>query len=56
MIRRDIIDKLESVERDIKAIREQLSMDKPKEITFVDYPLAIDSSHELGYKLECVFR
>ena len=55
MTRRDIIDKLESVERDVKAIREQLSMDKPKEITFVDYPLAIDSSHELGYKLEDLY-
>ena len=56
MTRRDIIDKLESVERDVKAIREQLSMDKPKERTSVDYPLAIDSSFELGYTLEDLYK
>ena len=56
MTRKDLIDKLESVERDVKAIREQLSMDKPKVVTSADYPLAIDSSLELGYTLETLYK
>lgn len=56
MTRKEIIDRLESVEREVKEIREFLSQSEAGAGTPVDFPLAVEPDFELGYTLEDLYR
>ena len=56
MIRKDIIDKLESVERDVKEIREYLSQENAATTTHIDSSFPIDPDFKLNYSLEDLYR
>lgn len=56
MIRKEIIDKLESIERDLKEIRECLSQENAAITTHTESPLSIDSDFKFNYSLEDLYR
>ena len=56
MTRKEIIDKLDNVEREVKEIREYLSQSESGMCTLVDFPLATAPDFELGYTLEDLYR
>ena len=56
MTRKEIIDKLESVERDVKDIREYLSQKETSIVTNADIPQPIDTDFKLKYTLEDLYK
>ncbi|MBP5771495.1 MAG: hypothetical protein J6W75_09080 [Bacteroidaceae bacterium] len=56
MTRKEIIDKLDCVEREVKEIREYLSQSEVGAVTHVDFPLAIEPDFKLEYTLEDLYR
>ncbi len=56
MTRKELIDKLESVEREVKEIREHFSQNEAGMGLHVDFPLATALDFELGYTLEDLYR
>ena len=56
MTRKEIIDRLESVEKEVKEIREYLSQSELGMGMHIDFPLAIEPDFELGYTLEDLYR
>lgn len=56
MTRKEIIDRLESIEREVKEIREYLSQSEVGMGMHVDFPLATAPDFELGYTLEDLYR
>ena len=56
MTRKEIIDRLESVEREVKEIREYLSQSEAGIGMHVDFPLAATPDFQLGYTLEDLYR
>lgn len=56
MTRKEIVDKLESVERDVKEIREYLSQNKVIDEVRIESPLAIELDIEPEYTLEGLYR
>lgn len=56
MTRKEIIDRLESVERDVKEIREYLSLEKTSIVTNADIPRPIDTDFKLKYTLEDLYK
>ena len=49
MTRKEIIDKLDNVEKDMKEIREFLSQNELGAVTPVEFPLPMEPDFELGY-------
>lgn len=56
MTRKEIIDKLDNVEKEVKEIREFLSQSEAGAGTSVGFPLAIEPDFELGYMIEDLYR
>ena len=56
MTRKEIIERLESIERDVKEIRVFLTQDNTGLATSVDIPLAIEPNFNLNYSLEDLYR
>ena len=56
MTRKELIDKLESIEREVKEIREYLSQGEPEAVTPVDFPLAKELDFKLEYTLDDLYR
>jgi len=56
MTRKEIIDRLESVEREMKEIREYLSLSEAGMDMPLDFPLAATPDFELGYTLEDLYK
>lgn len=56
MTRKEIIDKLDNVEREMKEIREFLSQTESGMGTPVDFPWAIEPDFKMEYTLEDLYR
>ena len=56
MTRTEIIEKLESVEKDVKEIKEYLSQNKSVETTSSDSLLTVEKDFELEYSLDDLYR
>jgi len=56
MTRKELIDKLESVEREVKEIREHLSQNDGEQVAPVGFPLPLESDFKVGYTLEDLYR
>lgn len=56
MTRKEIIEKLESIERDVKEIKEYLLQNKAVDTTSEDTPYAIEPDIKLEYTLDDLFR
>lgn len=56
MNRKEIIDRLESVEREVKEIREYLSQNDGEQVAPVGYPLPLESDFMVLYTLEDLYR
>lgn len=56
MTRKELIDKLESVEREVKEIREHLSQNDGERVTPVGFPLPLDPDFKIGYTLEDLYK
>ena len=56
MTRKEIIDRLDCIEREVKEIREYLSQSEAGIGMPVDFPLATAPDFELGYTLEDLYR
>ena len=56
MTRKEIIEKLESIEGDVKEIKEYLSQNKSVETTSADSPLAVESDFKLECTLDDLYR
>lgn len=56
MTRKELIDKLESVEREVKEIREYLSQNDSEQVAPVGFPLPLESDFNIGYTLEDLYR
>ena len=56
MTRKEIIDRLESVEREVKEIREYLSLNDSEQVAPVGFPLPLESDFKVGYTLEDLYR
>lgn len=56
MIRKEIIDKLESIERDLKDIREYLSQENAAKTPHANSPSFINSDFKLDFSLEDLYR
>lgn len=56
MNRTEIIVKLESVERDVKEIKEYLSQNRSVETISADSPLAVEPDFKLEYTLDDLYR
>ena len=56
MTRKEIIDRLESVEREVKEIREYLSLNDSEQVAPVGLPLPLESDFMVGYTLEDLYR
>lgn len=56
MTKKEITDKLASIERDVKEIREYLSHNESMSVTPVENPLTIEKNFELRYTLEDLYR
>lgn len=56
MTRKEIIDRLESVEREVKEIREYLSRNDGEQVAPVGLPLPLESDFKVGYTLEDLYR
>ena len=56
MTRKEIIDRLESVEREVKEIREYLSRNDGEQVAPGGYPLPLESDFKVGYTLEDLYK
>lgn len=56
MTRKELIDKLEGVERDVKEIKEYLSQNRSVETTSVETHLAVEPDFKLEYTLDDLYR
>lgn len=56
MTKKEIIDKLANIERDVKEIREYLSHNESMVVTPVESPLTIEPNFKLEYTLEDLYR
>ena len=56
MTRKEIIDRLESVEREVKEIREYLSQNDGEQVAPRGFPLPLESDFMVGYTLEDLYR
>lgn len=56
MTRKELIDKLESVEREVKEIREYLSQNDGEQVAPVGFPLPLESDFMVGYTLEDLYK
>lgn len=56
MPRKETIDRLDCVEREVKEIREHLSQSESGIGMHIDFPLATAPDFELGYTLENLYR
>lgn len=56
MTRKEIIDRLESVEREVKEIREYLSLNDSEQVAPGGFPLPLESDFKVGYTLEDLYR
>ena len=56
MTRKEIIEKLESIEGEVKEIKEYLSQNKSVETTSADSPLAVEPDFKLEYTLDDIYR
>ena len=56
MTRKELVDKLESVEREVKEIREYLSQNDVEQVAPGGFPLPLESDFMVGYTLEDLYR
>ncbi len=56
MTRKELIDKLQNIESEVKEIREHLSQSESGIGMHIDFPLATTPDFELGYTLEDLYR
>lgn len=56
MTRREIIEKLDCVEREVKEIREYLSQNDSEQAAPVGFPLPLESDFKVGYTLDDLYR
>lgn len=56
MIRKELIDKLECIERDVKEIKEYLSQNKSVEATPIESQLGLEADFQLEYTLDDLYR
>lgn len=56
MTRKEFIDKLQNIEKEVKEIRDYLSQSESETVTLVDSPLVIEPDFKLGYTLEDLYR
>ena len=56
MTRKELIDKLESVEREVKEIREYLSQNDGEQVAPVGFPLPLESDFKVGYTLDDLYK
>ena len=56
MTRKELIDKLESLEREVKEIREYLSQNDGEQVAPGGFPLPLESDFMVGYTLEDLYR
>lgn len=56
MTRKEIIEKLESIERDVKEIKEFLSQNRPVETTSVETHLTVEPDFKSEYTLDDLYR
>lgn len=56
MTRKELIDKLESVEREVKEIRECLSQNDDEKVAPGGFPLPLESDFKVGYTLEDLYK
>lgn len=56
MTRKELVDKLESVEREVKEIREYLSLNDSEQVAPGGFPLPLESDFMVGYTLEDLYR
>lgn len=56
MTRKELIDRLQNIEREVKEIREYLSQGEPRVDRPVDSPLAVGSDFKLEYSLDDLYK
>lgn len=56
MTRKEFIEKLQNIEREVKEIREYLSQSESETVTPVDFPLAKELDFKLEYTLDDLYR
>lgn len=56
MTRKELVDKLESVEREVKEIREYLSQNDDEKVAPGGFPLPLESDFKGGYTLEDLYK
>lgn len=56
MTRKEIIDKLDNVEREVKEIREYLSQNDGEKVALMGFPLPLESDFMVGYTLEDLYK
>lgn len=56
MTKKELIDKLQNIEKEVKEIRDYLSLSESGTVTPEDPPLAIEPDFKLGYTLEDLYR
>ena len=56
MTRKELIDKLQNIEKEVKEIRDYLSLSESGTVTPADSPLAIEPDFKMGYTLDDLYR
>ena len=56
MTRKELIDRLQNIEREVKEIREYLSQSEPRADKPVDFPLAAELDAKLDYTLDDLYK
>ena len=56
MTRKELIDKLQNIEKEVKEIRDYLSQSESETVTLVDSPLAVEPDFKLEYTLDDLYR
>ena len=56
MTRKEIIDKLDNVESEVKEIREYLSQNGGEQVAPVGFPLPLEPDFKVGYTLENLYK
>ena len=56
MTRKELIDKLQNIEKEVKEIRDYLSLSESGTVTSTDSPLAIEPNFKMGYTLDDLYR
>lgn len=55
MTRKELIDKLQNIEKEVKEIRDYLSPSESGTVTPTDFPLSIESDFKLEYTLDDLY-